>query len=162
MGTCMIYRFILPAGFRTLCFVINLLCITIVNGGHVLNVSGEQNAVRDLISETLRKWVRNSINNYFIPICTGPGLLSRYSNSPRAGLSGDRISLEGRDFPHPSRPALGPTQPPTQWVPGCSWGIKWQGRGVDHLPAPNAEVKERVELYLCSPCGHSWPFLCEL
>jgi len=26
----------------------------------------------------------------------------------------------GRDFPHPS--SLGPTQPPTQWVPGLSRG----------------------------------------
>ena len=35
------------------------------------------------------------------------------------GLDGPGIeSLWGRDFPHQSRPALGPTQPPLQWDTG--------------------------------------------
>ena len=41
------------------------------------------------------------------------GIASRY------GLDGPGIeSRWGRDFPLPTRPALGPTQPPIQWVPG--------------------------------------------
>jgi hypothetical protein len=43
------------------------------------------------------------------------GIATRY------GLDGPGIeSLWGRDFPHLSRPALRPTQPPIQWVPGLS------------------------------------------
>jgi len=33
----------------------------------------------------------------------------------------------------------------------------WPGRGVDCPTPPSAEVKERVELYIYSPSGPSWP-----
>ena len=47
----------------------------------------------------------------------------------------------GRDFPHPSRPAVGPTQPPIQGVSGLSGGgVKQPGHGIDYPPASSAEV----------------------
>jgi hypothetical protein len=42
---------------------------------------------------------------------------------------------------------------------GSFTGVKRPGRGVYHTHPPNAEVKERVELYLYSPSGSSWPVL---
>jgi len=38
-------------------------------------------------------------------------------------------------------------------------GVKRPGRGIDHPPSSSAVVKERVELYLYSPSGLSWPVL---
>jgi hypothetical protein len=41
-----------------------------------------------------------------------------------------------------SRPALGPTQPPMQWVPGVlSPGAKRPGREADCSPPSTADVK---------------------
>jgi len=37
--------------------------------------------------------------------------------------------------------------------------VKWLGQGIDHPPPSSAEVKERVEVYLFSPSGPSWPVL---
>ena len=64
----------------------------------------------------------------------GPGSVVGIATS--YGLYGPGIeSRWGRDFPHLSRPALGPTQPPVQWVPGLSPGVK-SGRGVTLTPHP--------------------------
>jgi hypothetical protein len=52
------------------------------------------------------------------------------------GLDGPGIeSRWGRDFLHLSRPDLRPTQPPIQWVPGLSRGVRC-GRGVTLTPHP--------------------------
>jgi hypothetical protein len=60
-------------------------------------------------------------------------------------------------FSTSSRPALGPTQPPIQWVRGVfSLGIKRLGREADRSLPSTDEVKEYVEFYFHSSNTLSW------
>jgi hypothetical protein len=87
----------------------------------------------------------------------GPG--SSVGIATRYELDGPEIeSRFGRDFPHPSRPDLGPTQPlynAYRAFPGGKTAGKWRWS-----PTPSsAEVQKRVGLYPYSPSGPSWPVL---
>ena len=65
----------------------------------------------------------------------GPG--SSVSIASDYGLDGPGSNPGGgRDFPHLSRPTLGPTQPPVQW------GKVWPGRAADHSTPSSAAVVE--------------------
>jgi hypothetical protein len=86
-----------------------------------------------------------------VSIALGYGLDDRCSRVRfPAGL---RIFL----FTTTSRTALGPTQPPIQWVPGAlHLGVKLPRRESDRSLPSSAQVKERLELYLHSPNTSSW------
>jgi len=84
-----------------------------------------------------------SIITCFVGRCSSVGISTRYELTVRGSNPGGG---GGRDFSHPSRPTLGPTQPPYTMGTGPSPGVKRPGRDVDHPPPSSAEVKERVEL----------------
>jgi hypothetical protein len=91
----------------------------------------------------------------------GPGWRSRCSESLRAERFGDRISVRAR-FSAPvqssSRAHLASYTVGTRSVPL----VKRPGLGVNHPFPFNTEVKERVDLYLYTSSGPSWPVVGEL
>jgi hypothetical protein len=78
-----------------------------------------------------------------VGIATGYGLDDR-------GV-GVRVPVGSGIFSTSSRPALGPTQPPIQWVAGAlSPGVKRPRCEADHSPPTSAEVK-KMWLYTSTP-----------
>jgi hypothetical protein len=77
----------------------------------------------------------------------------RYSDWLRADRLRDQSSSPGRGknflYSTASGPALGPTQPSIQWVPG----VKRPGREADHSPPTNAEVKKTWIYTSTPPCA---------
>jgi Zn-dependent protease with chaperone function len=114
---------------------------------------GNQHAIR------MRRIILPSVaclvlTNFFLLSFTGCGPNSSAGIVTGYGLDGPEIeSRWGRDFPHLSRRALEPTQPPVQLVPGLSWGKERPGRDADPSPASSAVGHERVKLYIYSPYG---------
>jgi len=87
--------------------------------------------------------------------CIGIAFLGRDSvvfTTTRYGMDSPGIeSRLGQDFPHPSRPALGPTQPPIQWV-------NRPEHGVDPLSPSSAEVKKKGAFIVCSGTKYTFTF----
>jgi hypothetical protein len=91
----------------------------------------------------------NLVINLIVPVA--PGLLSRYSDSLRAGRSWDRSPVGAR---FSALVQTGPRAHPASYTMGNEsfLGVKQPGP-----PSSSAEVKESVGLYLYSPSGPSWP-----
>jgi hypothetical protein len=68
----------------------------------------------------------------------GPG--SSVGIATGYGLDGPGSNPGGTRFSAPSRPALGPTLPPVQWVPGLSRGKERPGHDADPSPPSSAVV----------------------
>ena len=120
---------------RTLCTAIELCCQWFFTTCFGLD---------DLLLDLLRHVGRDS----------SVGIATRY------GMDGpvNRIPVGAR-FSAPVQTVRG-TNPASYTMGTRSFpGVKRPGRGADHPPPSSAEVKGRVELYIYSPSGPSWPVL---
>jgi hypothetical protein len=113
----------------------------------ILQNSGLQNPLRKII--TIKQDIAFSRE---------PGWRSRYSEWLRVGqprgLSSSIDRVKNFLFSTSSRLALGPAQPPIQWVPGAlSPGVKRPGCDADHSPPTSAEAKKTWIYTSTPPCA---------
>ena len=83
------------------------------------------------------------------------GMGSSVSIATDYGLEGPGIESRWGEIFRPSRPALWPTQPPVQWVPGLSRGKVRSGRAVDHSHPSSAVVMEEWSYTSTHPLDHT-------
>jgi hypothetical protein len=103
--------------------------------------------------QTKRSW--NKLRALVLCI-DGPGWLSRYSDSLRAGWSLDRIPVWTR-FSAPYQTGPGALPPSYTMGTGSFSGVKRAGRDVDHPPHLAPRLKK--EYSYISSYGPSWLFL---
>ena len=93
-------------------------------------------------SDILYMFLSFSLVSLFVDLQINPvGRDSSVGITTRYGLESPGIEFRC-DFPHLSRPALGPTLPSVQWVPCLTLGVKRSGLVVDHLPILAPRLKK--------------------
>ena len=88
----------------------------------------------------------------------GPGQLSRYSDSLRAGRSGDRFPVGAR-FSAPVQTAPGAHPASYTMGTGSFPGGKRPGRGADHPPHLASILKKVYSCIFIHPFFLSWPVI---
>jgi len=98
-----------------------------VTGIAVFNFASYPYGMRSDVKTNTALTEEPSRTRNFIRCCTPVGWYRIDGIATRYGLDSPRIeSRWRRDYPHPSRPDLGPTQPPIQMVLGLPGGkVAW-------------------------------------
>jgi hypothetical protein len=85
-------------------------------------------------------------------VCVWAGIVQSVAKSLRGRRSGDRIPVGAR-FSAAVKTGTGAYPDSYTMGTGSFPGVNRPLRDVDHPPLCSAEVKEIVDLYICSPMG---------